>query len=112
MKDDDYIGDYIKVENIRVSGDYIWAYGQADKLERIDQLEYASGEAIKAYDNTGEVLPTLTTGLIYDFFRELALEAGQEDFASMYYMLRSNQEYEAITRGNWLEEKILSMMMI
>ena len=68
-------------------------------------IKYASGEAINAYDNTGHVLPALATGLIYDFFRELALEAGQEDFASKHYRLRSNQEYKVIARGTWLEKK-------
>ncbi len=65
-------------------------------------IKYASGEGIFAYNNTSHVMPNISSGLIYDFFRKLSLEAGGEDFPSGYFRPISDEECEVIVRGKWV----------
>ncbi|NLN83729.1 MAG: hypothetical protein GX138_05115 [Firmicutes bacterium] len=65
-------------------------------------IGYASGERISAFNNTGHVIPNYSSSLVFDFFRKIALEAGQEDFATRHDRPpRSDEQYNAITRGTW-----------
>ena len=95
--------DLIEKENISSqSGRYHEVAGIPEQHGARLSVKYASDESIYASDNTGHVMPNISSAHFYDFFRNLAIEAGQEDFASKDDRPITNQEYERIARGNWI----------